>query len=538
MSEGVHVVAWVDNFNKLKYAPDPQAHTRNLDATAVAFLHVPHFCKFSGHVTLSNLIIRMVPNAEMLSKASDDLMRHIKDQVVQVPSREDLRIPLDIRRYAVRSLPWKPVTLGPWRIGGGIGLLHCLDYLRGLQPLVAPRDMPLLVDMDIFHRLQKLLYSNTFNRWDMAAYLGRHPLIWGVWHSYKHCVMSVYQVFLPIFGYIVTNLDTDCGGRASLRPKLIFVERLMLGLYLQPQLVRQQLHATVAEMSARAEESPTPARCQAARAIESLHSLMATYVPTLFLLGYLVRQCTWAGRDSGSGVLHRKVLLYSTALLQGLRHAKTRNFDPYVNAQIPAMLAAVPTADTLAAAGHSEESCEAMLSRFAAHWANHPSATTCEAVADLFVTLPDVSETVADRRNTVRQELVDEIGNLIPKLGCSLILNDISWHFYRSATPAVHRSAPFTLTTRFPKPTLRMTVLEAHKASMDCMVNLVGDACCDPDMEVWLDANVPIRRPDVQAQRVKLMQTVLPTNTHVGRVVHKPDRAAAAEDSDVVDEDV
>ena len=134
------------------------------------------------------------------------------------------------------------------------------------------------------------------------------------------------------------------------------------------------------------------------------------------------------------------------------------------------------------------------------HWANHPSASTCDAVADLFVTLPDVSETVADRRNTVRQELVDKIGNLIPKLGCSLILNDISWHFYRSAMPAVLRTVPVTLTTWFPRPTLRMSVQKAHKASVDCMVNLVGDARCNPDMEIWLDANVPIRRLDVQAQ--------------------------------------
>ena len=44
---------------------------------------------------------------------------------------------------------------------------------------------------------------------------------------------------------------------------------------------------------------------------------------------------------------------------------------------------------------------------------------------------------VADRRNTIRQALVDEIGNLIPQPGCSRILNDINWHHYRSGTPAV-----------------------------------------------------------------------------------------------------
>ena len=73
-----------------------------------------------------------------------------------------------------------------------------------------------------------------------------------------------------------------------------------------------------------------------------------------------------------------------------------------------------------------------------------------------------------------------------------------------------------------------MSAQEAHTASVDCMVNLVGDARCDPDIEVWLDANVPIRRPDVHGQRVRLMQTVLPGRTHVGHIVHKPARPAAA----------
>ena len=104
MSLGVHVVAWIDNF-KLKYTPDPQEHTHNLDMTAVAFLHVPHFCRFGGHVNLSHILIQMGPNTQMLSKASDDLMQHIKDQLLHVPSRKDLRIPLDIHRYSGRLLP-------------------------------------------------------------------------------------------------------------------------------------------------------------------------------------------------------------------------------------------------------------------------------------------------------------------------------------------------------------------------------------------------------------------------------------------------
>ena len=83
-----------------------------------------------------------------------------------------------------------------------------------------------------------------------------------------------------------------------------------------------------------------------------------------------------------------------------------------------------------------------------------------------------------------------------------------------------------------------MSAQEAHEASVDCMVNLVGDARCDPEMEIWLDANIPIWQPAVQIQQVRLMQTMLPAHTHVGQVVRKPPRPAAAEEPDIVDEDV
>jgi hypothetical protein len=83
-----------------------------------------------------------------------------------------------------------------------------------------------------------------------------------------------------------------------------------------------------------------------------------------------------------------------------------------------------------------------------------------------------------------------------------------------------------------------MSAQEAHEASVECMVNLVGDVRCDPEMQIWLDANVPVRQPDVQAQRVRLIQTMLPAHTHIGQVVHKPPRPAAAEEPDIVDEDV
>ena len=73
-------------------------------------------------------------------------------------------------------------------------MLHVLVYLKQIHDIVKPLDLPILVDIDIFHSCQKLLYSSTYNAWDVQAWLRPHPLLFGLWHAYKHCVVQVYSV--------------------------------------------------------------------------------------------------------------------------------------------------------------------------------------------------------------------------------------------------------------------------------------------------------------------------------------------------------
>ena len=553
MSEGVHLVVWMDNFNCLKYAPVPMSVNRSLDATAFCFLHVPAFQLFRGHATLSDLVLRAPGLADELVSSVGELEVYVQRITRYKPTRTDVRVPLDIRRVAVRSLPWQPCTLGPWRVGSGIGLLHGLKWLRGLPALTAPRpDVPLLVDSDIYHRIQKMLYSHSYLRWDCDWWLRRHPLIWGVWHSYKHCCYSVFRAFMPHFGYLSQELEPASVPRLRCRPQLVYIERMIMALLLQPSEVLDQLRHAAVLTAANADRRPTDVVLRSsAKACESLVVLLTVYVPAVYHLGFMVREATWAGRTRGTGKLSRKTLLYSTVVLLGLRQAKAIPYDIYVNAHVPALLAEQPIIGTVVGAAHSEESCEAMLSRFAKHWGEHPSATTVEMVSDLFATLPHVSVTVADRANNVPQALVDSVGDLLPGLATSLILNDRPWHVYRPRVVYVLPVSPLTSTTRWPAPRLGITLAEAQDVVGSALGNAVSSAVITPQMEAWLDKHILRRTTAACTAQLRILGALLPTERHLGQVrapprpVYGPEEGPAEYSGDeaygsdeIVDEDL
>jgi hypothetical protein len=60
-----------------------------------------------------------------------------------------------------------------------------------------------------------------------------------------------------------------------------------------------------------------------------------------------------------------------------------------------------PLHSRIAKVAYSEEFCEAMLSRFSARWAEHPTVQTIDALSDLFVSLPDLLHPVTSRMGTI-----------------------------------------------------------------------------------------------------------------------------------------
>ena len=168
------------------------------------------------------------------------------------------------------------------------------------------------------------------------------------------------------------------------------------------------------------------------------------YAPALLLLGKMVRDCNWAGRKKGSGKIAREVQLFVLAILHGIQQSKDRQSDPYINSIVPSLLTFEPLQDNIAAAAFSEEFCEAMLARFAALWADHPSVKTVPEVCDLFVTLPEVVTPLKDLGASIPPALQDAITRAVPALLMSIIRNTENFHVLN---PKANWTAPTSVLT-------------------------------------------------------------------------------------------
>ena len=226
----------------------------------------------------------------------------------------------------MRSLQWRPLTLSEQNVSATVDLLELLQTARDVQQRTG-RLMPLLVDENIHYRVMRMLYSAPFARFDLHEYLGEIPLLYGVWHAYKHTVTVVYRVYLPVLVHL--ELVTAGADRTVARShrRVLYMEKLFAALLLSRDHVLDQLRARLTAYRT----SGADLRNYACQLLQGLHELLTCYAPALLHLGYKLRECTWNGRPDGpvKGDTAR-VLLEQCLLLQAHLQSDWRARTPYV----------------------------------------------------------------------------------------------------------------------------------------------------------------------------------------------------------------
>ena len=206
-------------------------------STASAGPPAPYLPPFPGYAPLSTLSA----SCAVIARALLDFdAGRLRDQVTRVRangplSAEDFRVPLDVPRRGVRSLPWRPLLLADHVVSGQVGMLEVLADLRAtVLPALAPgAPLPTLVDTNIWYRTMKLVYGREAQRWDVARALARMPPLYAVWHPYKQLVHQVYLRFLPLLHYLKDG-TIEVGRRWRTYPELQTLERWLAGLLLLP----------------------------------------------------------------------------------------------------------------------------------------------------------------------------------------------------------------------------------------------------------------------------------------------------------------
>ena len=133
------------------------------------------------------------------------------------------------------------------------------------------------------------------------------------------------------------------------------------------------------------------------RHAEAMDRLVSEYVPALFTIGYLVRQCNWDGRGDSTAPNAQDCMLYSACLMLSLVGDDSWKTE-YLRVLSVALVTWQAWHDTLMSAMFSEEIPEASLGRLARTLNANPRVIEAQDVEDVFLLVPTGEMGVKDLR--------------------------------------------------------------------------------------------------------------------------------------------
>ena len=105
--------------------------------------------------------------------------------------------------------------------------------------------LPLLVDENIHYRVAKMLYGSPYRKWAVGGLLREVPLLYGVWHAYKHTLTVVYRTFFAVLAHLDCNGQPPSRGPVKNTRRVLFMEKLFASLYLLRQELLPEVRAAL-----------------------------------------------------------------------------------------------------------------------------------------------------------------------------------------------------------------------------------------------------------------------------------------------------
>jgi hypothetical protein len=446
---GSQLVLWFDNFVRPRSPHNPARQGRvHLNATAMAVMHVgADLDQYPGLPPLMQLVDRR-------QRAVDDVLafqsvfERVWGAVLDMDlSVRDFRVPLDVMRGRVRRVRWLPLALSGTTVQQNPNLIDLLEFVKDAR-LQSGKMVPLLVDLDLWYRLVKMVYGRNMVSWNMRQTLRATPLLYGVWHPYKYVLTLVYREFHSFFIYLKEGTVADTfqtGSQIDVRAVELFIGALLTVTRAERQLLQAavrrageavQVAAThVADLERRVEASrsvlrrvereyrqlmedrrrgrrgqpyrlPQGGRSEDAR-LQDLESrlegawenlqlvkdeknrLLAFY----FLVAHYAPACLALGtmvRDCTwscrtVGSGHRAKDVLMASLLLTMHLCEQGRTNQYVRTLCVALATWRTWNDHCPATCYSEERCEAMLSRLGSRCHQYSLHVTPSDVEDLFL---------------------------------------------------------------------------------------------------------------------------------------------------------
>ena len=81
--------------------------------------------------------------------------------------------------------------------------------------------------------------------YDVRLWLGSMPLLYGIWHPYKYCLLAVYRAFFPLFAVLETT-SLESGRVLNGKRKLLYIEKIVAALLLLRHKVSDRAQSAIA----------------------------------------------------------------------------------------------------------------------------------------------------------------------------------------------------------------------------------------------------------------------------------------------------
>ena len=504
--EDSQAVVHCDNYSILRYTSNPGTDkNKSIAACSFAILKVLQIPDYRG-LPRAELLMDAVPRQ---AAAMPDIARGFEEAVSRVANLgfvyADIRAPLDIVRLDVKRSPWEPWQIADIDTKQGVGMAKALEVVDGLRAHTRTPTLPVLCDIDIYWRFLKMAYGASYLDLNVRALLKQHPLNFGVWHAYKQAVGEVYYAFFPFFAFLEYPGFREDPAAVDVTnfPKLILKERMVASLLLALPVLRPRVEQARQQADAVRHESPERAR--QAQQMDALWYLLTQYVPALFHLGYLVRECNWNGRRTFSGAAGHEVISAAWLVLLGLG----KRVGPYFQRLGVALLLWTPYHTHAPAAFHCEEVLEAMLSRLAKAMNRHLTVFEVNEINVLFRTMrPPSMESMDMKRPNLDKKLVERVKEGLNALVHAIRLGNLGYIKKASKGGTVRGSKTWPVRHTWPGPLhAPLSVSDFTGFLEGGMKALMRPSVRSPETSTILERilhrnNLPSRTP-AQIQRVQ-----------------------------------
>ena len=469
-------VVWMDNYYRKRFVANPVIGYNSLSCSVLSVLNTRRFPTAPELPTLPELVVRRQGVTADLIAARTKLLAIVTDLNTTDVTVGDIRVPLDVHRPSVKSLQWCPFQLSPLSVSGSVGFLKLMHYVDDTVRPHVGGTVPVLMDLNLYYRHLKLCYGRGYARWEYREQFRYCPALFGVWHSFKYACQQVYRRFHSQVLYLLHG-TVAAGDNFPTQPRLRSMELLYAALLVLPTSVKDALRTTVSrcartlesvrrskriweacQVSVRGEgrthavshdvserlrrlrrlyERREDVALQRLRQAEAMERLVNGYVPALFVIGQLVRECNWNGRSAGSS--HSAVLCmrYSAVVMFSLLGDRATRTE-HLRDLCLALMMWQPWHDHLRGCMFSEELPEASLGRLGEALRSNPHVVTSEGAEDVFLACirPGQSGLKEVRAEHPTSELVAMVRSNIERFRSSdvTVVTHVPWKAGRMCT--------------------------------------------------------------------------------------------------------